>query len=63
MLLITSILNESGKIILAIFLTKLLSDKNLERFSHFVKLQILVLYLDWVLQKTPVRKPPEEQGR
>lgn len=50
-------------ILLGILLKKLLSEENLERLSHFLKYQILVLYLKWVLYKTPFRKPPEEEDR
>ena len=61
--IIIFILHKSGDIVLGILLTKLLSDENLKRSSYFLKHQMLVLYLDWVLQKTPFRKPPEEEDR
>lgn len=41
-------------------LDKMLSDDNLKRLASTVKIQILVLYLDWLLQKTPFRELPEQ---
>ena len=58
--MLDSIPNKLVDILLGIVVTKLLSDENLERLSYFLKHQMLVLYLDWVLHKTPFRKPPEE---
>lgn len=33
---------------------KLLSDSNVKQVKNFLKLQILLLFLDWVLLKTPL---------
>lgn len=56
-------LEKSGEIILGMLLDKfwkwVLSDRNLQRVSNFVKLQILILYLDWVLLKTPLKSLPD----
>lgn len=48
-------------------LDKILSAHNLKRLTTALKLQILVLYLDWLLKKTPLpdlppqlRKPDSE---
>jgi hypothetical protein len=52
-------LEKSAEIVLGILLEKfwkwVLSDRKLQRVSNFVKLQILILYLDWVLLKTPLK--------
>jgi hypothetical protein len=40
-------------------LDKVLSDSNLKRLSSYLKLRILLLYLDWLLQKTPLRDLPD----
>ncbi|MGB5897690.1 MAG: hypothetical protein WBG66_05785 [Geitlerinemataceae cyanobacterium] len=49
------ILDKSSEIVLGILLAKfwqwVLRDAHLQGTARFVKLQILVLYLDWVLQK------------
>ncbi len=52
-------LEKSAEIVLVLLVEKfwawVLRDRNLQRFSNFVKLQILILYLDWVLLKTPLK--------
>jgi hypothetical protein len=56
--LIPQILNKSLEVILTLLLEKLLTwllkDKNCQRLNQFIKIQILVIYLDWVLLKTPL---------
>jgi hypothetical protein len=58
-------LEKSAEIVLVLLVEKfwkwLLSDRNLQRFSNFVKLQILILYLDWVLLKTPLKSLHDER--
>lgn len=55
-------LEKSAEILVGVLLEKLwksvLSDRNLQRVSNFVKLHILILYLDWVLLKTPLKSLP-----
>jgi hypothetical protein len=56
-------LEKSAEIVLGVLLEKfwvwVLSDRNLQRVSNFVKLQILILYLDWLLLKTPLKSLPD----
>jgi hypothetical protein len=56
-------LEKSAEIVLVLLIEKfwkwVLCDRNLQRVSNFVKLQILILYLDWVLLKTPLRSLPD----
>lgn len=56
------ILDKSGEIVLGILLAKfwkwVLRDAHFQSTARFLKLQILVLYLDWVLQKTSPNYPP-----
>jgi hypothetical protein len=56
-------LEKSAEIVLVLLIEKfwkwVLRDRNLQRVSNFVKLQILILYLDWVLLKTPLRSLPD----
>jgi hypothetical protein len=40
------------------FLDRILSDRNLQYLTTALKLQVLVLYLDWLLQKTPLQDLP-----
>ena len=51
-------LEKSAEIVLGMLLEKfwkwVLSDRNLQRASNFLQMQILILYLDWVLLKTPL---------
>jgi hypothetical protein len=52
-------LEKSGEILLGMVLEKLwkwvLSDRNLQGASNFLKMQVLILYLDWILLKTPLK--------
>jgi hypothetical protein len=58
-------LEKSGEIILGMLLEKLwkwvVRDRNLQRASSFLKMQILILYLDWVLLKTPLKSLPDRR--
>jgi hypothetical protein len=60
------VLHKTGDLLLELVLTKflewVLSDEHLKRVSIALKLQLLVLFLDWVLQKTPLRDLPEQQN-
>jgi hypothetical protein len=62
--LIPLVVNKSIEVVVGILLEKfckwVLSDANLKLVNNFVKMQILLLYLDWVLQKTPLKSLPEE---
>jgi hypothetical protein len=53
------LLNKSLEVILTVLLEKLftwlLKDENCQRLNQFIKIQILVIYLDWVLLKTPLK--------
>jgi hypothetical protein len=57
--LINQILNKSLEVILTLLLEKLLTwllkDKNCQGLNQFIKMQILVIYLNWVLLKTPLK--------
>ncbi|MBD2770778.1 hypothetical protein ICL16_01220 [Iningainema sp. BLCCT55] len=63
-LVLLVIVEKSAEIILELLLKKfwewVLSDDNLKRLVTSFKLQILVLYLDWLLQKPHYRKNFEE---
>ncbi|HBL10279.1 MAG TPA: hypothetical protein DD379_02500 [Cyanobacteria bacterium UBA11162] len=56
-------LQKSAEIILLLLVEKLwawvLSDRNTKRLSNYLKMQILLLYLDWVLLKTPLKSLPD----
>jgi hypothetical protein len=58
-------LEKSAEIVLGVLLEKfwvwVLSDRNLQRASYFLKMQILILYLDWVLLKTPLQSLPDRR--
>ncbi len=58
-------LEKSAEFVLVLLVEKFwqwaLSDRNLQRVSNFVKLQILILYLDWVLLKTPLKSLPDRR--
>jgi hypothetical protein len=58
-------LEKSAEIVLGMLLEKfwkwVLSDRNLQRASSFLKMQILLLYLDWVLLKTPLKSLPDQR--
>ncbi|WP_375468830.1 hypothetical protein [uncultured Nostoc sp.] len=62
-ILIPLILNKSVEVILKLLLEKiwawLLRDEIFQRLNHFLKMQILLLYLDWILLKTPLKSLPE----
>ncbi|BAY12670.1 hypothetical protein [Calothrix sp. NIES-2098] len=61
--LIPLVINKSVEIILGLLLEKfwawVLKDNNYQRLNQFLKIQILTLYLDWVLLKTPIKYLPE----
>jgi hypothetical protein len=48
------VIQTSAEITLGILIEKLLSDANRKRTSKFLKYHILVVYLNWVLLKTPL---------
>lgn len=58
-------LEKSIGIVLSILLKKfwewVLNDSNIKRASNLLKMQILILYLDWVLLKTPLKELPERE--
>jgi hypothetical protein len=58
-------LEKSAEIVLGMLLEKfwkwVLSDRNLQRASNFLQMQILILYLDWVLLKTPLKSLPSRR--
>jgi hypothetical protein len=59
------LLEKSGEIVLTLLLERLwkwvLSDRNLKQLLNSLKLSILVLYLDWVLLKSPIKNLPEQR--
>ncbi|WP_375500874.1 hypothetical protein [uncultured Nostoc sp.] len=61
--LIPLVINKSIEVILKLLLEKiwawLLTDKSFQRFNHFLKMQIFVLYLDWILLNTSLKSLPE----
>ncbi|MBD2691480.1 hypothetical protein [Anabaena catenula] len=56
--LIPQLLNKSLEVILTLLLEKLwkwlLKDENSQNLNNYLKTQILVLYIDWILLKTPL---------
>ncbi|MEH2193056.1 MAG: hypothetical protein V7K98_10490 [Nostoc sp.] len=62
--LIPLVVNKSVEVIVGILLEKfckwLLSDANIKSANNFLKMQILVLYLDWVLRKTSLKSLSEK---
>lgn len=60
-------LEKSAEMVLILLLQKfwkwLFSDRHLQRASNFLRMQILILYLDWVLQKTPLKSPPAQSEK
>ncbi len=42
-------------------LEQVLTEGNIKRTSNFLKMQILILYLDWVLLKTPLKSLPDQR--
>ena len=55
-------LRKSAEVVLGLLLKKFwewaLSDRNLKRSSNYLKMRLLILYLDWVLLKTPLKSLP-----
>jgi hypothetical protein len=62
--MLETIVNKSLEIFLGFVLQKLaeyvLTTDNLKRTTNFLKIQILILYLDWMLFKTPLNSPPNQ---
>lgn len=62
-ILITLIFKKSIEVILVLLLKKiwawLLRDESFQCLKHFLKMQILILYLDWILLKTSLKSLPE----
>ncbi|KAB8334659.1 hypothetical protein SD80_009920 [Scytonema tolypothrichoides VB-61278] len=50
----------SAEIALGKLLEKLLTKRNLKHLNHLLKKQILLLYLHWVLLKTPRESLPKQ---
>jgi hypothetical protein len=48
------VIQTSAEVALGILIEKLLSDANTKRASKLLKHQVLVVYLNWVLLKTPL---------
>ncbi|MDZ8240176.1 MAG: hypothetical protein RMZ69_24010 [Nostoc sp. ChiQUE01a] len=65
--LIPLVVNKSVEVIVGILLEKfckwVLSDANIKSANNFLKMQILVLYFDWVLRKTPLKSLPQESQK
>ena len=61
--LISLIVNKSVEVVVGILLEKfskgVLSDTNIKSANNFLKMQILVLYLDWILLKTSLKPLPK----
>ncbi|MBD2197044.1 MULTISPECIES: hypothetical protein [Calothrix] len=61
--LIPLVINKSVEIILGLLLEKfwawVLKDNNYQRLNQFLKMQVLALYLNWVLLKKPLKYLPE----
>lgn len=62
-ILITLILKKSVEVILVLLLKKiwawLLRNESFQRLNYFLKMQILILYLDRILLKTSLKSLPE----
>jgi hypothetical protein len=60
-------LEKSAEIVLVLLVEKfwkwVLRDRNLQCASNFLKMQILILYLDWVLLKTPLKSLPARREK
>ena len=60
-------LEKSAEIVLVLLVEKfwkwVLRDRNLHCASNFLKMQILILYLDWVLLKTPLKSLPARREK
>ncbi|MEA5580873.1 hypothetical protein VB620_05915 [Nodularia harveyana UHCC-0300] len=63
-ILIPMVINKSMEVVVGILLAKfykwVLSDANLKSANNFLKMQVFLLYLDWVLLKTPLESLPDE---
>lgn len=53
---------KSAEVALSKLLDKLLSEHNLKCLKAFLKIQILVLYLNWVLRNTQLKSLPIHQA-
>ncbi|MEH2451745.1 hypothetical protein [Nostoc sp.] len=62
--LISMVVNKSVEVVVGILLEKfckwVLSDTNIKSANNFLKMQILVLYLNWILRKTSLKPLPKE---
>ncbi|KOP24099.1 hypothetical protein AMR41_22240 [Hapalosiphon sp. MRB220] len=62
--LIPLVVNKSVEVVVGILLEKfckwVVSDANIKSAKNFLEMQILVLYLDWILQKTRLKSLPKE---
>ncbi|NMF62438.1 hypothetical protein DP113_32545 [Brasilonema octagenarum UFV-E1] len=58
------IINKSVEILFGLLLEKfgewLLNERNLKLLNHLLKKQILLLYLHWLLLKTPQESLPKQ---
>jgi len=58
---------KSGEIVLGLLLKKVwewvLNDRHYLRANTFLKMQILILYLDFVLLRTPIKSLPQQQKK
>lgn len=63
--IILLLLEKSGEVILTLLVEKfwqwVLIDRNLKHLVNSLKLTILLLYLDWVLLKSPMKSLPDQQ--
>lgn len=57
-------LRKSAEVILGLLLKKFwewaFSDRNLKHTNNYLKMRVLILYLDWVLLKTPLKSLPPQ---
>ncbi len=62
--LIPLVVNKSVEVVVGILLEKfckwLLSDANIKSANNFLKMQIIILYLDWILRKTSLKSLSEQ---
>jgi hypothetical protein len=58
-ILITLILKKSIEVILVLLLKKIWAWLLRDESNHFLKMQILIVYLDWILLKTSLKSLPE----
>lgn len=65
--LIPLVVNKSVEAVVGILLEKfckwVLSDANIKSANNFLKMQILVLYLDWVLRKKSLKSLSEQSEK